>query len=280
MSQLKSKFLKLLKSKDFLILLHRGAHGGNIIENTANAVNIALREGADIVEIDISMSTDGDFFVFHDGGEKRLLDDSRNINTLSTAEIEEKYYYNELGHVLHKKVERFSKLLENIPQDVFLNIDRSWGHWETFIPYLDQFVDRHPYFMLKSPVKKEFLDILDKHPIKYMYFPIIYNTDELDLLETYENINLVGFEVIEKDESFEFINSQRFDKYKQSDYMFLANAINLDDDTLLFGPLTDEVAITGDPDEAWGAMLKMGINAIQTDWVDLLLRYRDTRGKK
>ncbi|MFD3261796.1 glycerophosphodiester phosphodiesterase family protein [Paenibacillus lentus] len=280
MSQLKSKFLELLKSKDFLILLHRGAHGGNIVENTANAVNIALREGADIVEIDISMSTDGDFFVFHDGGEKRLLDDSRNINTLSTTEIEEKYYYNELGHVLHKKVERFSKLLENIQQDVFLNIDRSWDYWETFIPYLDQFVDCHPYFMLKSPVKKEFLDILDKHPIKYMYFPIIYNTDELDLLETYENINFVGFEVIEKDESFEFINSQRFDKYKQSDYMFLANAINLDDDTLLFGSLTDEVAITRDPDEAWGAMLKMGINAIQTDWVDLLLRYRDARDKK
>lgn len=275
MKELSSKFQELLKNNKFLIMLHRGAHGGNIVENTADAVNIALKQGTDIVEIDISMSTNGDFFVFHDGGEPRLLRDDRNINTMDSQTIEKKLYYNELGHVLHKKVQRFKELLSGVPTDVFLNIDRSWDHWEFFIPYLDQFKKRHEYFILKSPVKKELLEILDSHPIKYMYFPIIDNEEELDLLESFKNINLVGFEVIEKDDSFEFVTSSRFDKYKSEGYMFMANAINLDDDTKLFGSLGDGVAIKNDPDLSWGKILKMGVNCIQTDWVDLLYRYRD-----
>lgn len=275
MKELNSKFINLLKNKKFLIMMHRGAHGGNIVENTSDAVNIALKQGADIVEIDVSMSTNGDFFVFHDGEEPRLLKDNRNINTMSTKTIEEKLYYNEVGHKLHKKVQKFEDLLSKVPDDTFLNIDRSWDHWDSFLTYLDQFKNRHEYLILKSPIEKEFLQMLDSHPVKYMYFPIINNEKELDLIESFKNINLVGFEVIEKGNSFEFIKSSRFKTYKSNGYMFLANAINLDDDTKLFGPLGDDIAITQNPDLSWGKMLEMGVNCIQTDWVSLLYRYRD-----
>lgn len=276
MRKLNDAFLTMLDEKKFLIVLHRGAHGGNIVENTVAAAKIANKQKVDIVEIDISMSIDGDFFIFHDGEEKKLLNEERNINTLTTEEIESKFYYNELCKKLHKKVERAKDFFEQVPSGIFLNIDRSWDHWETFIPFLDNYETLHPYFVLKSPVKKEFLDILEKHNVKYMYFPIIYNLDELDLLETYKNINLVGFEIIENGNKFEFINSERFDKYKQGDYMFLANSINLDDDTKLFGPLCDDAALLGNPDEVWGKMLDMGINAIQTDWADFLYQYRQS----
>ncbi|EAF1189197.1 TPA: glycerophosphodiester phosphodiesterase family protein [Enterococcus faecalis] len=275
MKKLNKKFDYLLKNKKFLIMLHRGAHGGNIIENTSNAVNIAIKQGTDIVEIDISKSTDGYFYVFHDGGELRLLNEKRNINKMSSSDIESKFYYNELGALLNQKVQRLSELFLQVPTNVFINIDRSWEHWKTFIPYLDNFKDRHEYFILKSPIKKEFLDILETHPIKYMYLPIIYNLEELSLLETYKNINVIGFEIIENSEDFNFIKSSRFDNYKKGGYMFMANSINLDDDTQLFGSLSDYLAITQDPILSWGKMLKLGINTIQTDWVDLLFKYRN-----
>ncbi|MCB5951071.1 glycerophosphodiester phosphodiesterase family protein [Enterococcus sp. BWT-B8] len=280
MNNLSRKFENLLASKKFLIMLHRGAHGGNIVENTADAVNIARKQGSDIVEIDISMSTDGDFFVFHDGGEPRLLNDNRNINTMSTKEIRSKYYYNELGQVLHKKVQKFEELLSGVSKDVFFNIDRSWDHWSTFLPYLDQFKERYEYFILKSPVEKELLELLDNHQVNYMYFPIINNEEELDLLEQYKNINVIGFEVIERDDMFTFINSNRFDKYKSNGYLFIVNAINLDDDTKLFGSLSDEVSITVNPDLGWGKILEMGVNGIQTDWIDLLYNYRENKFTK
>lgn len=275
MNKLNNKFEKLLESNKFLIMLHRGAHGGVFVENTDDAVNIAQKQGADIVEIDIVQSTDGDFFVFHDGEEERLLKEKRNINTLSTKEIESLSLHNEISKPLNKKVQRLSELLGNISVESFINIDRSWPHWESFIPYLDQFSQYHEYMLLKSPVKKEYLDILDNHPVKYMYFPIINNEDELDLLESYERINLVGFEVIDKNPDLAFYKSNRFEKYRNKKMMFMANAIDLDDETILFGPLTDRLALTVNPDLAWGEMVKSGINCIQTDWVDLLYRYRE-----
>lgn len=274
MNSLSHKFKKLLASQTFLTMLHRGSHGGNIVENTSEAVKIARKQGSDIVEIDISMSTDGEFFVFHDGSEARLFNNDKNILTMSTEEIRSQYYYNELGQKLNKKVQSVEELLDEIPQNIFLNIDRSWNHWQTFLPFLDQFIERHEYFILKSPVKKEFLELLENHPVKYMYFPIINNEEELNLLENYTHINLVGFEVIEREDTFKFANSKRFDNYKAQGYLFLANALNLDDETRLFGSLNDELSITEDPDLGWGKIIDMGMNCIQTDWIDLLYQYR------
>ena len=48
-----------------LIAAHRGASGGNIPCNTLAAYEIALRQGADIVEIDVAISAEGGHYVFH-----------------------------------------------------------------------------------------------------------------------------------------------------------------------------------------------------------------------
>ena len=43
------QFEKKLLEKAFLILVHRGSHGGNIIENTSDAVKVASLQQADMV---------------------------------------------------------------------------------------------------------------------------------------------------------------------------------------------------------------------------------------
>ncbi|RLK63511.1 hypothetical protein D3H64_04580 [Atopobacter sp. AH10] len=268
---------QLLDQKKTLIMLHRGSHGGNIIENTLNAVEIAGKRGADIAEIDVVQSTDGIFYVFHDGREPELLKEEKNINQMSSEEIDACSYYNELNCKLHKKVERLGDLLSQLEPGHLINIDRSWTHWDKLLDFLDQFKEHRDYLLLKSPVQKEYLDLLDQHEVKYPYFPIIKNVEELKLVESYQNINLIGFEVIQREGNLDFFYSEEFTRYKNGDYFILANAINLDDDIKLFGPYTDELAITKDPDLAWGKLMDMGINCIQTDWVDLLYRYRKER---
>lgn len=57
---------KLLKNK-LLIACHRGFYGANIIQNTIESSKLALKSGADIVEIDICKSKDGKYYIFHDG---------------------------------------------------------------------------------------------------------------------------------------------------------------------------------------------------------------------
>ena len=53
-----------------LLAAHRGVSGGNIPCNTLEAYEIALRQGADIVEIDIAVTADRSLYVFPPGLEQ------------------------------------------------------------------------------------------------------------------------------------------------------------------------------------------------------------------
>ena len=72
---------ELIKEKRILVAAHRGAAGGNIPPNTIAAFDIALQEGADILEMDLFKSKDGEIFVFHTGTEPAYLDHHFRIET-------------------------------------------------------------------------------------------------------------------------------------------------------------------------------------------------------
>ena len=55
------------------IAAHRGVSGANIPCNTLLAQKIAINEGADVVEIDVTKSLDGEYFCFHPGMEPVFL---------------------------------------------------------------------------------------------------------------------------------------------------------------------------------------------------------------
>jgi len=66
------------------------AHRGNSSiyrENTIEAISSAIESGADVVEIDVRMSSDGEVVVIHDPTLERLWGVNRAVNTLSWREI-------------------------------------------------------------------------------------------------------------------------------------------------------------------------------------------------
>ena len=65
---------QLRKEQGVLVAAHRGTSGGNIPPNTIAAFDLALKEGADILEMDLFKSLDGEIFVFHTGTEPCYLD--------------------------------------------------------------------------------------------------------------------------------------------------------------------------------------------------------------
>ena len=77
-----------LDAKKVLIAVHRGAWGGNVIEGTVPSFELALQMGADMFECDLSKSTDGVIYAFHDTQEPRLLKTQKNIRTMSSQEID------------------------------------------------------------------------------------------------------------------------------------------------------------------------------------------------
>ena len=66
------------------------AHRGNSSlyrENTIEAISSAIDSGADVVEIDVGMSSDGEVVVIHDPTLERLWGVNKPVNSLSWSEI-------------------------------------------------------------------------------------------------------------------------------------------------------------------------------------------------
>jgi len=269
--------MKTIKEKlnhhSFLIAVHRGSSMGNIVENTIPALYAAAQSNADILEIDVIRSTDGKFYIFHDGNEKRLLGQDRNIKTMDSNEIDCLHYRNSIGSVVSFKVEKLEDVLNTFKGDILINIDRSWEYWDTLLPFLDQF-HMEEQILLKSPVQKSYLEMLDSHPVKYAYMPIIKKVSEMDQVEAYENINLIGMEIIAGSQDSPFFQADTIQRIKDKDLLIWINAIKLDDDHILFADFDDDASIIKGPEYGWQKIIEKGADVIQTDWPSLLNNYR------
>ncbi|NLE81624.1 MAG: hypothetical protein GX610_18995, partial [Rhodococcus sp.] len=115
---------------DPVIVAHRGTAGGAVTENTADAAHAAFLSGADIVEIDVISSSDGEYFVFHTGTESRNLGTDTALEALSAAEIGRLEYRARGRGGRPQGVERLDEFLFRFRGvDRMFNIDRSWHLW-------------------------------------------------------------------------------------------------------------------------------------------------------
>ena len=275
---------KLLNGKlalePFLIAVHRGSSMGNIIENTLPAFYAAMQSGADILEIDVVRSSDGKFYLFHDGNERRLLGQEKNIREMDSAFIESLNYRNNIGDVVNYKVEKMENALTALKgTGMLLNLDRSWDDWNTLLPFLDQF-DMADQIILKSPVNQSCLSILEQHPVKYPYMPIIKKLDEIDEVLSYQDINLAGMELIAKDRDSVFFQDDIIRGIKERELFIWLNAIVLNHKDVLYAKYDDDQSIIKGPAYGWGKLVEKGCDIIQTDWPSLLDNYRQEISKK
>lgn len=86
--------LAALEHKNVLIMAHRGVSCANIVDNTIESYDAAIHQGADIVEVDVCASLDGDLFVLHDGMEPVVLGQQESIIHMHTPEIRKLRYLN------------------------------------------------------------------------------------------------------------------------------------------------------------------------------------------
>ncbi len=266
-----------LEEKKTLIAVHRGAWGGNIIENTLPSFRISLEEGGDMFECDLSMSTDGDLYCFHDGYEQRLLGRSENIKTMSSAEIDDLIYMNSIGDVSCFHVTKFEEVPKTFCHGELYNIDRAWD----YLPQVDAILQNYPdaihQAVIKTHVKEEYLEFFQNCPRKYMYMPITRTMDDVRKALSYTDINLVGIEILAKKETDDLFLEENVRWIQEQGLFVWVNTLNLSgmERTLLYAHLDDDTAMLGNPDASWGVLLERGIDVIQTDWPGALCRYRE-----
>lgn len=69
------------------LMAHRGSRGGNLPENTLPAFLEALSAGADMLETDLRLSSDGEFMCIHDSTLDRTTDGKGPVKNMTAADL-------------------------------------------------------------------------------------------------------------------------------------------------------------------------------------------------
>ena len=170
-----------------LILTHRGDRK-NGVENTIHAVDLALAQGADGIEIDVRQTGTGELVVFHDFSLRRMFDQPGYIGKIHFKELQDLPYVSEKsGKTYH--IELLDAFLEHYKDRVPINLDAKTIHFFDF-KFADKLIStirNHDLFdriwiSCFNPFLLQILKLLDKN-IRTGYLfqrvPLIHNMYDL-----------------------------------------------------------------------------------------------------
>ncbi len=258
--------------KKLLLVAHRGVAGGNIPCNTIAAYNQALKQGADMIEIDIESSADGELFIFHPNMEPRHLGISKRLPEMTSAEIKELRYLNYDRTPTQFGIETLDDVLEEFRGRCYINFDKFWGNPERIY----RAIARHgviPQAVVKSEPDEKVFSVLENIAPELAYMPIVKHTHPLHFRLLKSNINYIGAEVIFTDESDEVASPEFIERMHRDKKVVWVNSIIYDHKAQLSAGHSDDTAICKSADDGWGWLAKRGFDLIQTDWTRELSLY-------
>lgn len=279
---LNQRLLEMRAAKDILLASHSGYYGVDIVNNTVDSFDIAIRLGADIVEMDLSMSADGELFVFHAGMEPRILRSLVNIQTLPASVIRQLTMFNLNGGPARGHVNTFDEVLESLKGRCLLNLDKCWTYPDEHKKWSAIFdaVERHnmaDQIIFKSEAEPKYADMFSQMDRKYMYMPMLNCQEDIKPFQR-DDINMVMVEVKFKHDDDPFGRPEVIHGLQQQGYMVWGNAINLSCNWCLSAGHDDYTALMGDPDKGWGYFIDRGYDILQTDHLPVMIPYLKQRG--
>ena len=260
-----------------LIAAHRGVSGANIPCNTVPAFGIALRQRADIVEIDVARSRDGKLYVFHPGMEKPHLRSDRAIADMDSSEVERLRYVNQDDVPTDCPVNTLDEVLSFLKDKCFINVDKFWTHTAEIAECIRRNgVEKQ--VIVKTPVRDDFLNAVEEYAPDMAFMPVVSKTDTVTESLLKRNIRFVGCEALFDSEDDPVCSPDYIRRMHEKGLLLWANAIVYDKNAVISAHHTDDGALTGDPDAHWGWLLDRGFDIIQTDWCQMLNDYLDAKG--
>ena len=254
---------------------HRGVCGANVPCNSMAAFKIALSQGADVVEIDVSKTKDGKFYVFHPWMEPVFLKD-KYICDMDASELETKRLVNQDSVKTSYKVPTLDEVLALLKDKVYINVDKFWTDVEGITAAIRK-AGVEKQVIVKTHVDEESLAMVEKYAPDLMFVPMVRDKDEITESLLKRNINLIGVEVLFKDDSAECISKEYIKSMHDKGLLVWVNSIIYNEDDIVNGYHSDDVSVADSPDKGWGWFIDRDVDFIQTDWLLALKCYLDSR---
>ena len=270
--------LRASAKERLLLVAHRGVSGGNIPCNTIAAYEAAVRQGADMIEIDVDRSADGELFIFHPGMEKAHLNRDIDIAKMTADEVRQLRFVNQDDTPTQFGLNTLDEVLENFKGRCYINCDKFW----TYPREISQHIRDHgmtEQILVKTSPKKELFDIIEEYAPDMQYMVIVKeNAEEIHRELIRRRINYMGQELLFETEESPLCSPEYLERLRRDDILSWVNAIVYSYRAVLSAGHNDDVSAAGDPDRGWGWCARRGFDIIQTDWVMLCRQYLEEKG--
>jgi glycerophosphoryl diester phosphodiesterase len=270
--------IRTAASDHLFVVCHRGVTGGNIPCNTMPAYQIALQQGADMLETDVSTTADGKLVIFHPRMEQRQLGVDCDISTMPWEEVRQLRYTNADNIPTQFGLLTLDEFLEEFKGKCFVNIDKFWGNPAGIY----NCVKRHGMIdqvLVKSRVTEEVMRVLEEIGPEIPFMPVVYETAHDHEMLLKRNINYVGVEVVFENEDNHLASPDFIQKMQADGKLVWVNSLIYNTAKQLSGGHSDDTAFTISPDYGWGWLADRSFDIIQTDWPDMLIDYLKRTGR-
>lgn len=266
-----SDLFELAKQK-IITVAHRGVSGGNIPCNTIAAYEIALQQGADMIEIDVEMSADGKLFIFHPGMESAHIWCAEKLSNLTAEEIGHLHFVNYDRTPTQFGVNTLDEVLERFGNRCLINVDKFWGHPKEIY----EAICRHGLcdrVLVKSTPTEKVLSVLEEVAPDLPFMPIVKEEHPLHRELMQRNIRYIGAEVLFRADNAEVASPEFIEKMHRDGKLVWANAIIYNYRSQLSAGHSDDRSLCDSPENGWGWLARRGFDFIQTDWMLMMNEY-------
>ncbi len=264
--------------ENIIVVAHRGAAGGNIPCNTLASYEIALKQGADMIEVDVNKSVDDKLILFHPGMEEPHLYKNIDLQKMTYKEIRKLRYVNCDDTPTQFGIASFDNFLEQFKGRCFINIDKFWDNPEKIY----HAIKRHSMtdqVLVKSKLSKKVLRVLEELCPELPFMPIVKEAHPKHEELKKSNINYIGAEILFKKDTSVLASDEFIEMMHRDGKLVWVNSIIYDYKEQLAGGHSDDTALTVSQDYGWGWIADKNVDFIQTDWTMMLVDYLKKSGK-
>ena len=255
-----------------LLAAHRGASGANIPCNTIAAYKIALDQGADVMEIDVTKTADGKFIVFHPGMERVFLGIDRSLSELTAEEATRLPLLNCDGVETSYRIPTLAEVLAFLKGKAYINVDKFWTDVKGITEEI-RAAGVEKQVIVKTHTDEKSLAEVKKYASDFMFMPMVRGEDTVTAGLLSQGVNVIGAEILFATEADAVISDAYIAAMHEKGLLIWANAIVYNEADVISAHHTDDVSLCESPDKGWGWLIEKKADFIQTDWVGALSAY-------
>lgn len=261
-----------------LIAAHRGTAGGNIPCNTLTAYELALRDGADVIELDVAKSLDGKLFCFHPGMEHVMYADPTPIAQMTGEQAAKRFLRNQDLEETVYRTPALDEAFALLKNRCLIAVDKFW----MAIPEITACIQRHglqDQVLCKIPDKAAYYEACAQQAAKMPVLPVIRDEDGSTEAPYARGVRIAGVEVLFNREDAPVASKSYVEDQHRKGRLLWVNPIVYNRTAVLTAGHTDDIAVAGDPDHGWGWLIDREFDILQTDWTAQLRHYLRERQK-